>query len=514
MTCTNLIPFKEKFNIPDYFTGVVESLLDKLVELEYISSFKINYYANNLLNNVNTLSIDKDNPYDYKSGYYDAIKKELYIKDTKNIPATYLRLLYALITIQTDENIFNTGYATTESILKDNSVIHKYFAINRAITSNLVYELCGMIPHSLKINEVKPSYTHNFLGFKIESQNDMYYLEAKLLNELCYILDLDIELLYHGLFAKQPIKILETAFKKKKFTRSEEFLKLFDKISRNYSTYNKMLFLKSKLVEETNDTEMLNKEIYTLLSNLNNTEIDNSNYNILLNDTIIKFQNELKNNIIAIQDILAEQLIESSKRLPYAKYACKLKCFNNILIVPNERLNKIINQLIVNKLMELPENVDLDTTQKIRYALINEILSTKNHVDISNKFSYYNIIPFENKCSGTYLLILHSDKLNVQILEITGINNNDYHYTTTHIPLDSLKNINYYKNLYELLKNKFSNISLEDIYCFKYNSKKILLTICENKPYILCCSEGTTNNLEELTLSKCYKVFGSNSTNK
>jgi hypothetical protein len=41
--------------------------------------------------------------------------------------------------------------------------------------------------------------------------------------------------------------ILDKAFKKKKFKRSDDFLVVLDTISRKYSTYNKLVFLSQKL---------------------------------------------------------------------------------------------------------------------------------------------------------------------------------------------------------------------------------------------------------------------------
>lgn len=552
MSNSDLTLFKEKFNTSDYFVGVAESLIDRLLEFEYIPTLKLNSYINKLFNNINELRIDTNNNYEYKTGYYDANKKELYIKDTKNIPAVYLRLLYALTTNEVDNNIFNTGYATTKLHTENYKLRHINFGINRAIMSNLVYKLCNLIPASLQIPEINPTYTHNFLGFKIESQNDMYYLEGKILSELCFVLDLDPELLYHGLFTKRPIKVLQNAFKKKDFKRSDEFLDLLDNISRKYSNYNKLLFLSNKLNDNyinykknvlTTDVkdikkeqQIIEQEISSVLSNLKaldendskewteeNYEESSAIYEHIsgLAETIDNLYNSLRNDIIIIQDILAEQLIESSKNLSYSRYASKLKCFNNILIAPNKKLNKKIEELILFKLMPESEITGINLIEKIKYALIEQILSEEDFADISNTFSFFNITQLENANDGSCIIILNSNKAFAKVLEISGLNNNDYNYTITPIPLDNLKHMmtssysNIYvgniEKLYSSLKNsfkQFENLSLENIFAFEYESKKLLLVYTNDTPHIISFSTQQIHNFQKLYLSEKYKVFG------
>lgn len=557
MSNSDLTLFKEKFNTSDYFVGVAESLIDKLLEFEYISTFKISSLIDTLFNNIDDLRIDTNNPYEYKTGYYDANKKELYIKDTKNIPATYLRLLYALTTKETRPGVYSTGYATTKLSTENYKLRHINFGINRAIMSNLVYKLASLIPASLQISQTEPSYTHNFLGFKIESQNDMYYLEGKILSELCFVLDLDPELLYHGLFSRKPMNVLDAAFKKKNFKRSNEFLNLLDTISRNYSTYNKLVFLSSKLNDNyiaykknvlTTDVNeikkeqaMIEQEIASVLAKIkavedseneyeDNTEDDDDSpvfeYMAGLAETIDTLYNSLRNDIIAIQDILSEQLIESSKHLSYSRYASKLKCFNNILLEPNEKLNKKIEEIILYKLMPESEVTGINLIEKIKYALIEQILSEKDYSDISNTFSFYNIPALEDSDNGSCLIILNSTKSFAKILEISGLEKPGHNYVIEPIPLDNLRHImntnysNIYvgniERLYSSLKNdfkQFSNVSMENIFVFEYNSKKLLLVYLNDMPHIISFSTQQIHNFQRLPLSENYKVFGKSVVN-
>ena len=555
MGYSDLEHFKETLNASDYFVGITESLIDKLLEYEYISSFKLSHYLRKLTNNISELRIDTNNPYEYKTGYYDANKKEMYIKSTRNVSATYLRLLYALTTTEVDKNIYESGYATTKLSTENYKLCHYNFGINRAIMSNLVYKLCNLVPSSLQISEIQQTSTHNFLGFKIESQNDMYFLEGKILSELCYVLDLDPELLYRGLFTRHPMRVLNRAFKKKKFKRSDDFLIVLDGISRKYSTYNKLVFLSQKLNENyveykknvlTSDVNDINKEkalieqeIADVLAKFKRDttpketiESDDEaiieedldevlDYTSSLAETIQKLYDDLREQIIYIQDILAEQLIENSKNLSYTLYASKLKCFNNILIVPNKRLSDKIEEIITFKLMPESEVTGSNLIDKIKYALIEQILAEKDYSDISNTFSFYNIDSLENAENGSCLIILNHSKPPSKILEVSGLDESGHNYTITPIPLDNLSHImntgystffvGNIEKLYTDLKNnfkKFSNIPLDQIYVFEYNSKKYLLLQVNGIPQIVAFSTQEIRNFGIQPLSEKYKVFG------
>ena len=115
-----------------------------------------------LYQNIQYIRFGHNNEYDFKSGYYDANKKELYIKDEKNIPAVYLRLLYALTTHETDTNVFNVGYSTTKLRKDSYRLSHENFGINRAIMANLVYKLCHLMPTGLKLSTNTKIYCITF----------------------------------------------------------------------------------------------------------------------------------------------------------------------------------------------------------------------------------------------------------------------------------------------------------------------------------------------------------------
>ena len=549
MSKADLTLFKEKYNTSDYFVSVVESLFTKLVEFEYIPHSKVAYFFNKLMENVNEIRFGDKNIYDYKSGYYDANKKELYIKDKKNIPAVYLRLLYAMAASEIDTNSYSIGYSSTKLRKDSYKLSYNKFGINRAVVANLVYKLCNLIPSSLQLTPAVKTHTHDFLGFKIESANELYSLEGKLLAEMCYVLDLDPELLYSGLFSKNASKYLDNIFVKKDFSNKEKFLELFDNISKKYNTYNKLAFLSNKLNDNyieykkhilKDDVDNIIKEQEIIEDNINSVilslyGIDDSNSGELeitpgLSEVLESLESELKKNLIKFQDILAENLIKNNTSLPYIKYASKLKCFNDILIVPNKKINKAIQDTILFKLMPDDEVTGINLIQKITYAIIEQVLSNTDFANISNTFSFYNVTNLENSNLGTAIILLNSNKKFARIVEVNGLNQsikNNVNFELNYIPLDNLKYLmnttssNTYigniETLYTSLKDNFEelkNIPLDNIFAFEYDTHKYLVCYTNSKPYVISyiySSRGYGFNM--LNLSEQYKVFGKTAPN-
>lgn len=547
MSNANLALFKEKHNTSDYFISVIESLLTRLVEFEYIHHSKISSFIEVLDKNIQSIGFG-NNPYDFKSGYYNANSKELYIKDEKNIPAVYLRLLYALTTVETDPNAFMVGYSTTRLRKDSYKLNYSGFGINRAIVSNLVYKLCNLLPTSLQIAPNQKTYTHDFLGFKIQADNDLYSLESKLLSQTCFVLDLDPELLYAGLFSKNPIKYLDSVFEKKNFENKEKFLKLFDNISRKYNTYNKLAYLSNKLNDNyieykkhvlTADINNIIKEqdviethIRTAIANLygidENEEVE---VEVGLSEALAKLETDLKNMLVKFQDILCDNIIKSNSSLPAIKYANKLKCFNDILIMTNKKLTKTIQNTILFKLMPDNEVTGINLIQKIKYGIIDHILSSTDFTNISNTFSFYNITNLENSDTGTAVILLNSDRKFAKIVEVEGLNKNlntNSNFKLNYIPLDNLKymmNTNYLATyignveaLYTSLKNNFEqlkNIPLDNVSVFEYKSQKYIVAYCNGHAYVISyvySSKGYGFNM--LNLSEQYKVFGKSTASK
>lgn len=548
MSKADLTFFKEKLNTSDYFVSVVESLFTRLIDFEYISNSKVSNLVQTLQDNIHDIRFGNNSLYDFKSGYYDANKKELYIKDEKNIQAVYLRLLYALTTKETDPNVYMVGYSTTKLRKDSYKLNYTNFGINRAVMANLVYKLCNLLPTSLQITPTRKTYTHDFLGFKIQAENDLYTLEGKLLSQLCFVLDIDPELLYSGLFTKNPVKYLDSVFEKKNFENQDSFIKLFDDISKKYNTYNKLAYLSNKLNDNyieykkhvlkadvdsiLKEQEVIENNITSVINNLYGKNNDDEfEVETSLSEALEKLETELKNMLIKFQDILCNNIIKCNSHLPYIKYANKLKCFNDILIIPNKKLQKAIMDTILFKLMPASEVTEINLVQKIKYAIIEQILSSTDFTNISNTFSFYNITNLENNDDGTAVILLNSDKKFAKIVQVKGLDKNisaKSNFELNYIPLDNLKyvmNSNYsgtyignVEKLYTSLKDNFEelkNIPIDNISIFEYENSKYLVAYYGSSVYVIqYVSSGRKYGFNMLNLSEQYKVFGKDSTPK
>ena len=88
-------------------------------------------------------------------------------------------------------------------------------------------------------------YTKDFLGNGIEADNNIYFLEGQILKQMCFALNIQEEDLYYHLFLN-PVNYLDKMLSKSKVENPEQ-LAIFDRASKNYSNYNKLLYLNKLL---------------------------------------------------------------------------------------------------------------------------------------------------------------------------------------------------------------------------------------------------------------------------
>lgn len=507
MVNTNLIDFQKKFNLDDSFMEIVDSLFNKLVEFGYIGNSQKNRLIEKLNNNVNYVIIGTDDKYDYKTGYYDANKKTLYIKDSSNIPAVYLRILYAICTDEINAHSYLVGFGTTKLSRANYKINHDKFGLNRAVLSNIVCKLLGSVPANISISLSTKSYSHNFLGYEITANNDIYSLEGKILSEMCFALNIDEELLYSALFSHSAQKSLERIFEKSKFENSSKFLKSFDKASRSYSTYSKLSYLAKLLnlnyvemkknVLDPSALENLKKErsqidskIESILLKLNNIEELNSDLEISLAETLENLEEDIIKQVSSIQNILADKIITSISYLSPYMYANKLQKFNNMLIFPNKKLSDAIFNTIIYKLMPDNELTAINLIQKLRYSLINSILFDDKWTDISKKIGFYaNVKDITSDLSTAHVFVTVNDRFS-HIVEISSLDKKikKLEKNCNVIPCDNLKyllNIDY-SNMYvekiekivSALKESFPEYKqtlLDNMYFFTAYNKDYLI---------------------------------------
>lgn len=365
-----------------------------------------------------------------------------------------------------------------------------------------------------------------------------------MLSELCYVLNIDEDIFYAGIFQSDPLKYLQSIINKKNFIDSERFLLLLDKISLTYNNYNKVTYLSSLLNNNYIEIKknILNDNINTLLTQKKN--IENELFSVLNNilpnndneaeytdsspmiSTAVDFLEEtLKNDILSIQNILVELIIVSLSSLSPYIYASKLQQFYNMLIGPNKKLKEKIRDLILYELIPTDELMATNLIQKIRYAIVLDLLSNEKFTTISKNFSFYCIQELINELTGSALIIVTANKSFARMLQINGLNNkiDDMKLEINYIPLDNLKYImnsdfsNMYTNEIEKLYTHiissyemFKDILLENMYIFDYNNNKYVILYKNGKPYVACVDLKKKDcSVKFLDVSDNFKVFES-----
>ena len=500
---------QEKCQISDEFMTIITSLFDRLIDFGYINQGKAKKLTKKLYDNIDTLILGKTVGLDYKSGYYDAVKKELYIKDIKNIESVYLRLMYVLTTTEIDTDAYSVGYSTATLSKSYYKIIHKLFGVNRAVVSNLVCRLLYTIPETLSIVPTYRKFSSDFLGNEINSENDIYFLDGKLLSQICYTLDLNEEDLYNNLFSSNPSKYLNRFFQKSKLENMDNLLETFDKISRMYSNYNKLCFLNNRLNANyidikknilNNDVNELKKEekriklaIESALIKLSPEDVDDDeNYSV--ESSLSEKINELEENIVklvsSLQSKLVDTLIQDENKYSTISYAIKLKTLDKILLIENKKLKQVLFETIIHKLLSSGENNASNLIEKIKYSIVNEIISSDKYVKIYKNMYFRKLeaLGLDNKTS---VVALNIDNEFMQLIEITSLNKvaKSLKNNTKKIQLESLgyllnnpsavsSNIPTIEKIITCIRNhnsKFSNVKIEDIYMGNYADFKIIV---------------------------------------
>ena len=507
---------QEKCQISDEFMTIITSLFDRLIDFGYINQGKAKKLTKKLYDNVDTLILGKTIGLDYKSGYYDAVKKELYIKDIKNIESVYLRLMYVLTTTEIDTDAYSVGYSTATLSKSDYKIIHKHFGVNRAVVSNLVCRLLYTIPETLSIVPTYRKFSSDFLGNEIKSDNDIYFLEGKLLSQICYTLNLNEEDLYNNIFSSYPSKYLNRFFQKSKLENMDNLLETFDKISRMYSNYNKLCFLNNRLNANyidikknilNNDVDELKKEekriklaIESALIKLSPEDVDDDeNYSIesSLSEKINELEESIVKLISSLQSKLVDTLIQDENKYSTISYAIKLKTLDKILLIENKKLKQVLFETIIHKLLSSGENNASNLIEKIKYSIVNEIISSDKYIKIYKNMYFRKLeaLGLDNKTS---VVALNIDNEFMQLIEITSLNKvaKSLNNNTRKIQLESLgyllnnpsavsSNIPTIEKIITCIRNhnsKFSNVKIEDIYMGNYNDFKFIV-IRENSNF-------------------------------
>lgn len=534
---------KEKCNVDSNLIEIIEDLFQKLIHFGYITPSGSKKLKKKLYNNIDTIIIGNRNSPDYKSGYYDAIKKELYIKDISNIESIYLRILYAITSKEISKEVYHIGYSSSSLSKKSYKIDHLNFGINRAVVSNLVCRLLYTLPTTLSIVPTYRSYENDFLGNRINSDNDIYFIEGKILTQICYVFEINEENLYLNLFSKSPVKHLHKAFSKVKDELITKLLGLFDSLSQTYSNYNKLCYL-NRLLDTNylnikknilnNDISALEIEqsrikvaIKTALNKLLTVSIEDTDENINIESSLAEKINSLEESILLIisnlQDILVNNLISRESSYSPIAYAIKLKELDEMTISKNQKLKDATINTITRRLLNTFENTASNLIEKVKYSLINEILSSEKYIKIYKNLSFKKV-NFKEREGDFELIAINIDDSFVQLVKVDDLNKSikDIYKNTTPIKIDNLKylldnpsspsDVHKIERIFTTIKNKHSRVSflaLEDFYLFTLNAKEYILAITKNTFYVIELDYLDDGNVDSkiLKLSENYTIF-------
>ncbi len=531
---------QEKCKLTRDFMEKLDFLFEKLVSFGYIDKLDINKLEKKLYNNIDAVFFTADKSYDFKTGYYDAIKKELYIKDTKDLESMFLRVVYALTTTKVKENTYHVGYSTTSLSTMNYKQEHTNFGLNRAIVSNLVCRLLYTEPTTLSIVPTYRTYKKDFLGNGIESDNNIYFLEGQILKQLCYSLNIQEEDLYYHLFIN-PNKFLNKCINKVKTRNPNTLFELLDTASKYYSNYNKLLYLnleldnnyiasKKRKPDEKQD-ELVEKERETILYRISKAILemrpeleddDIEDVSLSLTETINDFEEKIINTVISIQNILVESLLNSEDLYSPIEFLIKQKQLSSLLIYKNEELEKSIYNTLTYKILNSYESSSTNRIEKIKYSIASEILSSEKYIKIYSNMEF-NVLNGLDFSENEEIVALSIDGTFLQLLAIKGLNLSFRNLVdnTELIKIDnlkfllnspmSIKSTNNIEKVYTYIKENFEeykNLSIENLFITNILDTTLVIVLSNDK-FEIFKMDIVNNNVSciKVPFSEKYSVF-------
>lgn len=533
---------KEKCDLPDKFIDKVLELFEKLIEFGYISRHSVNKLSKKLYENIDTVILSDTQKYDYKSGYYDAGRKVLYIRDLDNTQSVYLRLLYILTTKEIGENTYAVGYSKTQLSKGSYKIVHTNFGLNRAIISNLVCRLLYTLPTTLAIVPTYRTYENDFLGVKVESDNDIYFLEGKLVRQLCFVLNVNEEFFYDSLFKTNPRKSILKVLNK--INHAEIFSKL-DDVSRMYSNYNKLCYFNNLLNDNYIEIkkhsiakdEVLNvflekqKElllivkgiIYKLNPNLDSE--DNSedfNLSASMNEQINNLEDKILLTVSEIQSNLVDILIKRKQYYSTLDYVINLKRLGSMLVLSNQSLKDEIYETIYNKVIFANEQTCTNIIEKIKYSLANYVLSNERYAKVYSNTYFKRFLDLEDMDEEAFILLSNSEF--AEIVYISNLNSEMSKLSNNTVFL-KLKNLQHILNvssqsaenieiIYSKIKSNFQNlknVSLDKIFITKHENITFLLVADKYNPCVIKVNKEL--ELKLINLTEAYNILGETKRN-
>ena len=160
--------------------------------------------------------------------------------------------------------------------------------------------------------------------------------------------------------------------------------------------------------------------------------------------------------MLATPNILVDKIITTISHLSPYIYANRLQKFNKMLIFPSKKVSDTIFNTIIYKLMPDNELTAINLIQKLRYSLINNILSDDKFTDVSKKIGFYaNVKDISPDLSIAHVFATVNDRFS-HIVEISSLDKKmrKIENNCKIIPCDNLK---------YLLNSDYSNMYVEKI---------------------------------------------------
>lgn len=536
--------FKEKCKLNNDFMEKLDFLFERLIHFGYIDRTNLNRLSKKLYNNINAVFLTSDKVHDYKTGYYDAITKELYIKDTNDLESFFLRIIYAITTSQKKEDVYTVGYSTTSLSKLNYKQEHKNYGLNRAVVSNLVCRLLYTEPTTLSIVPTYRTYKKDFLGNGIDADNNIYFLEGQILKQMCFALNIQEEDLYYHLFVN-PVSYLNKILAKCKVENPDQLLAIFDRASKNYSNYNKLLYYNKLLDENYLSTKktLPNEEIdeslikeheklnfiitKTILDIKPQTDEDSiEDVELSLNEVVNELEENMIKDVINIQNILVDTLIISENRYSPILFTVKQKQLSKLLIFKNEKLENSIYNTITYKILNTFESTSSNLIEKMKYSIASEVLSSEKYIKIYNNMEFNRLTNLDLD-ENTEIMALSVDNAFLQLIKVKGLNLpfKELKDNTEIIKIDNLKfllnspmSISSTQNIekvYTYIKThheKYKTIEIEKLYITNINDTTLVLVLSDDNFEIFKMDILNDEvNCIKVSLSETYGIFNSSS---
>ena len=516
--------FKEKCKVNDIFMEKVNFLFERLVHFGYVDRLSVSKLEKKLYMNVDTVYVSSDETRDYKTGFYDAITKELYIKDIDDTESMFLRLVYAITTTKKKEKCYNVGYSTTSLSTLNYKQEHKNFGLNRAIVSNLVCRILYTEPTTLSIVPTYRTYKKDFLGNGFDADNNIYFLEGQILKQMCFALGIQEEDFYFHLFVN-PARFLERTMDKCKVENPDQLLAIFDRASKNYSNYNKFLYF----------NRLLDNNFLKAKKTLPNEEIDEDeleDVSASLNETINKLEENMISDVVNIQNILVDTLLISENRYSPIQFTVKQKQLSSLLLFKNDKLEDSIYSTISYKVLNTYESTSSNLIEKMKYSIVSELLSSEKYIKIYNNMEFNRLVNLDLD-DNTEIMALSVDGTFLQLMKIKDLNLpfSELKDNTEMIKIDnlkfllnsplSIKTTQNIEKIYTYIKThheKYKTIEIEKLYITNVGNTTLVLVLSE-EDFEIFKMDIVNDEVEcqKVALSEKYAIFDSSNvcyTNK